>query len=80
MKILTSASLLALIAAAPVGARQLTIDDVSALSRVASPAVSKDGHWLVWQQRETDLAIDGGRFEEFRAATKEQWKRGDVRP
>ena len=64
MKILLSASMFALIAAAtPAGARQLTIDDVTMLSRVAAPDVSKDGHWLVWQQRETDLATDGGRFD-----------------
>lgn len=47
-------------------ARQLTIDDVTMLSRVAAPDVSADGRWLVWQQRETDLAIDGGRFDIWR--------------
>ena len=52
--------------AAPAVARQLTIDDVSTLSRVSSPAVSPDGHWLVWQQREADLTIDGGRFDVWR--------------
>ncbi|MEO8373834.1 MAG: S9 family peptidase [Sphingomonas bacterium] len=64
MKILLSASIFALVAAAaPAGARQLTIDDVTMLSRVGAPDVSKDGDWLVWQQRETDLSIDGGRFD-----------------
>lgn len=64
---LLSASVLALAAAAaPAHARQLTIDDVTMLSRVASPTVSKDGHWLVWQQRETDLAADRGRFDLWR--------------
>ena len=64
---LLSASILALTAAAtPAYARQLTIDDVSMLSRVGSPTVSKDGHWLVWQQRETDLAADRGRFDLWR--------------
>ncbi len=47
-------------------ARQLTIDDVTLLSRVSSPAVSKDGRWLVWQQRETDLAANRGRFDLWR--------------
>ena len=54
------------LAASPATARQLTIDDVISLSRVAAPAASPDGHWLVWQQRETDLSIDGGRFDLWR--------------
>ncbi len=67
MKILLSASLAALaLASVPANARQLTIDDVVGLSRVSSPAVSKDGHWLVWEQRETDLAADRGRFDLWR--------------
>jgi len=67
MKKLLSASVFALIAAAaPAGARQLTIDDVTMLSRVSAPDVSRDGHWLVYQQRETDLSIDGGRFDLWR--------------
>ncbi|WEK01038.1 MAG: S9 family peptidase [Candidatus Sphingomonas phytovorans] len=67
MKMLLSASVLALTAAAaPAYARQLTIDDVSMLSRVGSPTVSKDGRWLVWQQRETDLSADRGRFDLWR--------------
>jgi len=64
-----SASLLALAtatAATPAAARQLTIDDVVSLSRVSSPDVSQDGHWLVWQQRETDLAADKGRYDLWR--------------
>lgn len=63
----------ALLAAAPLAlaagsatARPLTIDDVIQLSRVSAPAASPDGHWLVWQQRETDLSIDGGRFDLWR--------------
>ena len=35
-------------AASPAAARQLTIDDVTMLSRVGAPTVSKDGRWLVW--------------------------------
>lgn len=64
MKSLTAASLLAIAAAAvPAGARPLTIDDVTMLSRVAAPAVSPDGRWLVWAQRETDLAANKGRYD-----------------
>ena len=65
MKMLTSATLLALAAttAAPALARQLTIDDVTALSRVGAPTLSKDGRWLVWAQRETDVAADRGRYD-----------------
>lgn len=70
MKMLPLASLGALAfataAAVPATARQLTIDDVIMLSRVSAPAVSADGHWLVWQQRETDLAGNKGRFDLWR--------------
>lgn len=66
MKMLLSASILALAVAVPANARQLTIDDLTMLSRVGAPTVSKDGHWLVWQQRETDLAADRGRFDLWR--------------
>ena len=52
--------------AAPAAARQLTITDVAMLSRVGAPAVSKDGHWMVWAQRETDLAADKGRYDLWR--------------
>ena len=65
-KLLAATALTAAFVSVPATARQLTIDDVSTLSRVAAPAVSPDGHWLVWQQRETDLAIDGGRFDLWR--------------
>lgn len=51
---------------APVSARDLTIQDVVGLSRVGSPAVSPDGRWLVWQQRETDLSANRGRFDLWR--------------
>ncbi|WP_174278894.1 alpha/beta hydrolase family protein [Sphingomonas bacterium] len=66
MKRLLSASLLALALAAPVAARPLTIADVTMLSRVGAPTVSKDGHWLAWAQRETDLAADKGRYDLWR--------------
>ena len=66
MKTILSASILAIAVAAPAAARQPTIDDVTMLSRVSSPAASSDGHWLVWQQRETDLAANRGRFDLWR--------------
>ncbi len=63
-----AASLLALSAAiaAPATARQLTIADVTMLSRVGTPTMSADGRWLVWAQRETDLADDRGRYDLWR--------------
>ena len=67
MKIILSASLIAITAAAvPATARQLTIDDVATFSRIGAPTASKDGHWLVWQQRETDLAANKGRYDLWR--------------
>ena len=66
MKKLLLASVALAVFALPATARQLTIEDVTMLSRVASPAVSSDGHWLVWQQRETDIAKDKGRFDLWR--------------
>ena len=66
MKKLLLASVALASFAFPATARQLTVDDVTMLSRVSSPAVSPDGHWLVWQQRETDLAGDKGRYDLWR--------------
>ena len=66
MKKLLLASVALASFALPATARQLTIEDVTMLSRVSSPAVSPDGHWLVWQQRETDLAGDKGRNDLWR--------------
>ncbi|WP_341208874.1 S9 family peptidase [uncultured Sphingomonas sp.] len=65
MKMLTSATLLALAAttATPAIARQLTIDDVTTLSRVGAPTMSNDGRWLVWAQRETDVTANRGRYD-----------------
>jgi dipeptidyl aminopeptidase/acylaminoacyl peptidase len=67
MKTLLAATALTVaFVAAPAAARQLTIDDVVSLSRVSAPTVSPDGHWLVYQQRETDLAKDSGSFDLWR--------------
>jgi dipeptidyl aminopeptidase/acylaminoacyl peptidase len=67
MKRIITASLIAIAAAAvPATARQLTIDDVATLFRVGAPTASQDGHWLVWQQRETDLAKNRGSYDLWR--------------
>jgi len=66
MKKLLLASVALASFAIPATARQLTIDDVTMLSRVGAPTMSRDGHWLVWAQRETDLAGDRGRYDLWR--------------
>ncbi|MCD2314884.1 S9 family peptidase [Sphingomonas sp. IC-11] len=71
MRMFLSASLITLAAAAaaaavPAAARPMTIEDLTMLSRVGTPAVSKDGRWMVWAQRETDLDADRGRFDLWR--------------
>ena len=68
-KLLLASALLApavLGVSAPAAARQLTIADVTMLRRIGAPAASKDGRWLVWAQRETDLAADRGRYDLYR--------------
>lgn len=47
-------------------ARPLTINDVVSLSRIGSADVSRDGHWLVWDQRETDMDANKGRTDLWR--------------
>ena len=66
MKSLLLAGVALAFVAAPAQARDLTIQDVAMLSRVGGPAVSPDGKWLVWQQRETDLAANRGRYDLWR--------------
>ena len=63
-KLLLAGILLA--STAPAAARQLTIQDVTMLRRIGAPTASKDGRWLVWAQRETDLAADRGRYDLYR--------------
>jgi dipeptidyl aminopeptidase/acylaminoacyl peptidase len=63
MKQILAASVLLASASVPAMARDLTIEDVIRLSRVGAPAVSADGHWLVWQQRETDVDANKGRYD-----------------
>ncbi len=66
MKKLLLASVALASVAVPAAARQLTIQDVTMLSRVGVPTATADGRWLVWQQRETDLAADRGRYDLWR--------------
>jgi dipeptidyl aminopeptidase/acylaminoacyl peptidase len=64
--------LLALAAALamPSFARPFTPQDLVSLSRVGAPVVSPDGRWLVWNQRETDLAANRGRHDLWRLDLK----------
>ncbi|HSI16450.1 MAG TPA: S9 family peptidase, partial [Sphingomonas sp.] len=62
-RILLASIALASTVAATAVARPLTINDVVGFSRVGAPVVSPDGRWLVWQQRETDLAANKGRYD-----------------
>jgi dipeptidyl aminopeptidase/acylaminoacyl peptidase len=63
---LAAFGLLAGFGAQTVQARPLTIDDVVSFARIGSADVSPDGHWLVWDQRETDLAANRGRTDVWR--------------
>src|SRR4051812_2875006 len=65
-------SLLAVAAvlAAPSIARPFTPQDMVGLSRVGAPVVSPDGRWVVWDQRETDLAANKGRHDLWRLDLK----------
>ena len=62
--------LLALGLAAGIGAtahaRPLTINDVVSFSRIGAADISPDGRWLVWDQRETDMAANKGRTDLWR--------------
>jgi dipeptidyl aminopeptidase/acylaminoacyl peptidase len=44
-------------------ARPITATDLATMRRLAAPAVSPDGHWAVYQLRETDLAANRGRTD-----------------
>jgi len=50
-------------ASAPASARPMTATDLAMMKRVGAPAVSRDGRWLVYQLRETDLANNRGRLD-----------------
>ncbi len=61
---------LALAFASQATARPFTPQDMVTLSRVGAPVVSPDGHWLVWDQRETDLAANKGQHDLWRLDLK----------
>ena len=44
-------------------ARPITATDVATMRRLAAPATSPDGRWVVYQLRETDLAANRGRTD-----------------
>ena len=49
--------------AAPASARPFTPGDMVDLRRVSAPALSRDGRWLAYQSRATDLAGNRGRTD-----------------
>lgn len=64
--LLVATALLGGLGTPAVEARPLTIEDVASLSRIGSADASPDGHWLVWDQRETDMAANRGRTDLWR--------------
>jgi dipeptidyl aminopeptidase/acylaminoacyl peptidase len=55
-----------LLMAVSAAARPLSPLDLVTMSRIGQPAVSPDGHWLVWEQQETDLRANRRRHELWR--------------
>ena len=62
---LASLAALALVQAPAVCARPITATDLATMRRLASPSVSPDGHWVVYQLSETDLAANRRRTDLF---------------
>lgn len=60
---LAGLALLALAPAQAASARPMTATDLATLRRLGAPAVSPDGHWAVYQLRETDLEANRGRTD-----------------
>jgi dipeptidyl aminopeptidase/acylaminoacyl peptidase len=60
---LALAAATSLAAPAALDARPLTSTDLQSLARIASPQVSPDGNWVVYQQREADIAANRGRLD-----------------
>jgi dipeptidyl aminopeptidase/acylaminoacyl peptidase len=56
-------ALLGLLAAAPVAAKGLTIEDMLAMRRVSDPAVSPDGKQVAFAVRDTDFEGNRGRLD-----------------
>ncbi|HEV2817569.1 MAG TPA: S9 family peptidase [Allosphingosinicella sp.] len=62
---LASLGLLALASAPAAFARPITATDLATLRRLASPSVSPDGNWVVYQLSETDLSANRRRNDLF---------------
>jgi len=62
---LASLALLALASAPAAFARPITATDLATMRRLASPSVSPDGNWAVYQLSETDLAANRRRNDLF---------------
>ncbi len=56
---------LALVQAPAARARPITATDLATMRRLAAPAVSPDGNWVVYQLSETDLAANRRRTDLF---------------
>jgi dipeptidyl aminopeptidase/acylaminoacyl peptidase len=65
MKQFIAASLaaLAIAMASTASAREMTATDLATMKRIGAPAVSPDGRWVAYQQRETDLDNNRGRID-----------------
>ncbi|MGH2897984.1 MAG: TolB family protein, partial [Solirubrobacteraceae bacterium] len=57
-----------LAAAAPAGAKGLTVDDMLAMRRISDPAVSPDGKQVAFAVRDTDVDANRGRLDIWLAA------------
>ena len=62
---LASLALLALSSAPAALARPITATDLATMRRLASPSVSPDGRWVVYQLSETDLEANRRRQDLF---------------
>jgi len=56
---------LAFVQAPAASARPITATDLATMRRLASPSASPDGHWVVYQLSETDLAANRRRNDLF---------------
>jgi dipeptidyl aminopeptidase/acylaminoacyl peptidase len=52
----------------PAQAKGLTVEDMLAMQRVSSPAVSPDGRWIAFSVRDTDYEANRGRFDVWLAS------------
>jgi dipeptidyl aminopeptidase/acylaminoacyl peptidase len=68
MKLLLLALVGVVLGAQPALAKGLTVEDMLAMQRVGSPAVSPDGRWLAFAVRDTDFEANRGRFDVWLAS------------